>query len=534
MNAQLNADPRGVVFYGRLKLFPSDTGRNRVGPTIVYTADGSTTDTPVICPVSGDATPIMVGYILGGQDGDIVGVYRDGVIAVQGVDANGTPAPIGRGTRLSLAQTFFPALAANPSALAIATSSAELASSSSAASIDAIACTEIPAMSVAGPVGYAIIDCYGAETGSGGSDPASSASAWDLMLATPLQSPNGYGGVGVLTAVGSPTAEGIPTGTMSLVTATTRGQLYVQQEPGAVADGPKLWRRLNGYRLAYFAGPEAGPLLTPANSVDGSLTTTLDPSLAVAIGSNPGIADVRPVFGYADFGRQQWIDQFRSVLGTSIRMRAGNPAGKTAEINFDTNTSEVAMAGREAGGVGGVVAVKRAAGVSTETFSDDAVAGKITQTITAATNAVKLSLSGTVCDIEAGNGVVSQVSKLSGSTTGCSVAAGAGAGTGRSIAASPVLTPIGGYFGLTTGSTALDDNLPFATLTVPTKSGRLPLAVLVTATANTSGAFEQFVSFTDPTGTFGTKNTATTINFYSANGGAPSTRYNISYIIIWA
>jgi len=528
----MNADSRGVSFFARLELYADSSGFNSVGACVVYLVDGSDTDTPVVSPLQGSETvPVPVGYITGGVDGQTVGVYKAGVIAVQGCDANFDPATIARGIRLMLSPAY--AAGASSSAAAVARSSDDIAASAGSASIDAVACTDIPALDPDGPVGFAVVNFAGSYLSSPSTPPDPAQTVWDEVYATPLQNPQGFGGVGVLTDITGFTGA-IPNGTMTLVSTTIRGQLYVQQEPGGSGGGPVLWRRLNGRRLAFLKANTAGPLLTPANSADGELTTTLDTSLAVAIGSNtdPLQDDVKEVFAFGDFGKQQWVDQLRTAEGTNVKLRVGNPASKTAECLLDAANSEASIAGREAGGTGAVLAVARAAGVSSLDFSDGAVAGAIEASIDAATNAVTLAITGaTSALIRAGNGVVADVSKLSGSTSGCSAAPGAGAGTGATVTQS-VVTPIGGHFLLTTGSAGVDPASPFAVVTIPSQGGRKPIGIVVNVANRGNAGFVPFSAFL--TGGSYTNSTATAIYFwvgqYFADTGV---NLEFNYVVIY-
>lgn len=154
----MNVDARGVVFSARLDL----TGwtSNRVGTTIVYTRDGSSSETPVVSPIAGDESPaVPVGYIVGGIDGQMVGVYQGGIIPVQGADVIGDPIAIERGQRL----TIFPPIAgsSSDSAAAIVRRAAVVSANAGFAGIEAIACTDIPERDPDGPVGYAIVNFAG-------------------------------------------------------------------------------------------------------------------------------------------------------------------------------------------------------------------------------------------------------------------------------------------------------------------------------------------------------------------------------------
>lgn len=519
----MNADSRGVVFFARLSL---GALAGSIGTAMVYTADGSTTDAPIVSPAPGiEATPVPVGYITGGVDGEIVGVYQGGIIPVQGHDANGDPAVLTRGTRLKLTAAW--QTAASVSASAIGQDADGLATASGVSTVEAIACTDIPAVSATGPVGYAIANFSGSSLSSAGTPVDPGSDTWDLIYATPLQTPQGFGGIGVLSDVyDTDPTDGIPIGTMILPSTSIRGQLYAQQEPGGSGDGMVLWRRLNGLRLAFIKANTAGPLLTPANGVDGDLTTTLDTSLAVAIGSNtdPVQDDVVYVFAFADVGRQQWVDQLRTAQGDNATMRVGNPSADTATVKLDASSAAplVEVAARITGGVGAVLTAARAAGVSTFTLADDESAKAIVATVTASDDSTALKI---------GDGVVTEVSKLGGSTDGCSAAVGSGCGAGSSISNS-ALSPIGGRFQLTFAGAAPNHLLPFATITVPTRGGRAPLAILARATSNNTNfeyAWKAFI-----VGTFGTKSSATSIVLYGAGSEGSGDTVSVQYIAVWA
>lgn len=519
----MNADSRGVVFFARLSL---GALAGSIGTAMVYTADGSTTEAPIVSPTPGaEATPVPVGYITGGVDGEIVGVYQGGIIPVQGNDANEDPAVLPRGTRLKLTPAW--QTAASASACAIGQDADDIATASGVSTVEAIACTEIPAVSATGPVGYAICNFAGSSLSSAGTPVDPGSETWDLIYATPLQTPQGFGGIGVLSDVTSVNGtDGIPEGTMILPSTSIRGQLYAQQQPGGSGDGMVLWRRLNGLRLAFIKANTAGPLLTPANGVDGDLTTTLDTSLAVAIGSNtdPVQDDVLPVFAFADVGRQQWIDQIRTAQGDNATLRVGNPSADTAAVKLDASSAAplVEVAARITGGVGAVLTAARAAGVSTFTLADDESAKAIVATVTASDDSTALKI---------GDGVVTEVSKLGGSTNGCSAAVGSGCGAGSSISSS-ALSPIGGRFLLTFAGAAPNHLLPFATITVPTRGGRAPLAILARATSNNTNFEYKWKAFI--VGTFGTKSSATSIVLYGDGAEGSGDTVAVQYIAVWA
>jgi hypothetical protein len=514
----MNADSRGVVFFARLTLVGI---AGSIGAAMVYTVDGSTTDSPIVSPLPGNEnTPIPVGYITGGRDGDIVGVYQNGIVAVQGVDSDGVAATIDRGTRLTLTAAW--QNGASESACAIACDASANATANGTAAFEAIACTEIPALDPSGPVGYAIVNFSGASLSVAG---AIASDAWDLIYAEPLQAPQGFGGIGVLTDItGINPTDGIPEGVMTLTGTTIRGQLYAQQEPGAAGDGPVLWRRLNGYRLAFMKAGVTGPLLTPANGVDGDLVTTTDTSLAVAIGDNPlGTDDVRYVFAFADVGRQQWIDQLRTAEADNATLRVGNPAADTATVKLDATAAAplVEIGARVTGGTGAALTVARAAGVATFSLDDDDSAKSLEVTIDSATDAVEADL---------GDGVVASVSKIGGSTDGCSVAVGAGCGVGSSIS-NDLVTPTGGRFQLTFAGAAPNHLLPFAVVTIPTRGGRAPIAVLCRATSNNTNFNYNWNTFL--VGTFGTKCTATALYLYGAGSEGSGDTVSVQYIAIY-
>lgn len=157
----MSADSRGVVFPARLSLSGGTSGS--VGMTIVYTRDGSSTDLPIVSPIPGDEeNPIPVGYILGGSDGEVVGVYQSGIIPVQGADAIFDPASIARGKRLRLSP---PVSGSNsPSIAAIARDADLVAYSAGFAAVEAIATTTIPERDAdpASSVGFALVNFTGA------------------------------------------------------------------------------------------------------------------------------------------------------------------------------------------------------------------------------------------------------------------------------------------------------------------------------------------------------------------------------------
>lgn len=517
----MSVDSRGVAFFARLSL---DGNAASYGPAMVYTADGSTSDCPVVSPFPGAESPtVPVGYITGGVDGQTVGVYQHGIVALQGLDANGDPAVLTRGARLVLTTAW--ESGANASVVALAQSTDDLALANGSAGIDAVACTEIPAVDATGPVGYAIVNFSGAYLSTGGTPVEPGYTTWDIVSAVPLQDPQGFGGIGVLTDITGVDGDGIPLATMALPSVTIRGQLYAQQAPGGTSGGRVQWRRLNGYRLAFLKANTAGPLLTPANTIDGELATTTDPSLAVAIGSNPDPIqdDVVYVFAFADVGRQQWIDQLRTAQGDNATLRVGNPSADTATVKLDASAAAplVEIAARITGGVGAVLTAARAAGVSTFTLGDDESAKSIVATVTAADDSIAIDIA---------DGCLDAVSKITGSTDGCSVALGAGAGAGASLASS-VITPTGGHFKLNLG-TAWDWTLPTVEVTVPTRNGRVPLAIIATASHDGIGFTQTMGVFI--TGTFGTKSTATKIYLYGVSSWADSEEKNVQFIAIWS
>lgn len=155
----MSADSRGVVFQARLQL---DGTAARVGPTIVYTRNGATSDLPYVSQIPGDEEePTPVGYILGGIDGEIVGVYQSGIIPVQGVDSIFDPLPVSRGSRLTLS----PPVAGSTSVSVVAAACAidETVNVGGWARVDAIACTDIPERDPdpASPVGFALVNFAG-------------------------------------------------------------------------------------------------------------------------------------------------------------------------------------------------------------------------------------------------------------------------------------------------------------------------------------------------------------------------------------